>query len=279
MNCAIYARVSTVDQKCELQLREVSEYVKRRGWTVGGEYVDTGWSGAKASRPQLDRLMSDASQHRFDCVLVWKLDRFSRSVLHLNEQLAALQAAGVRFIATSQALDTDQANPTSRLLLQILGAVAEFEREMIRERVKAGMNAAKHKGSQLGRPRTVFDRTRVLSMRAGGASVRDIAQALKIGRGTVERALAQGAVEVSQKGVGARVRKSLISGRVGGRNPVSQKVNLTGQGGIQKPANSGAKTQNADVRARVDACERVSKHASVKSAERAGGRRRGGRRK
>jgi putative DNA-invertase from lambdoid prophage Rac len=131
---AIYARVSTVDQKCEMQLRELREYCSRRGWEIGGEDVDTGWSGTKASRPELDRLMRHAGEHRFDCVVVWKLDRFGRSVL---ESLNRLASAGVRFIATTQSIDTDESNPTSKLLLYILAAVAEFEREMIRERVMA----------------------------------------------------------------------------------------------------------------------------------------------
>src|SRR5512143_940001 len=110
MRAAIYARVSTVDQHCEMQLRELREYCQRRGWTIAGEYVDTGWSGAKASRPELDRVMKDAAQHRFDAVLCWKLDRFGRSVLNLSEQLAQLNSWTIRFIATSQSLDTDQAN-------------------------------------------------------------------------------------------------------------------------------------------------------------------------
>src|SRR5689334_19446762 len=127
MNCAIYARVSTTDQNCEMQLRELREYAGRRGWTITEEYVDSGWSGVKASRPALDKLMADASQHRFDVLLVWKLDRFGRSVLNLVEGLNKLASYGVRFIATSQAIDTDQANPTSKLILWILAAVAEFE--------------------------------------------------------------------------------------------------------------------------------------------------------
>src|SRR5438132_1655122 len=99
MKCAIYARVSTSDQDCEMQLHELREYVFRRGWDVAGEYVDTGFSGSKSSRPALDDLMADAAQHRFDCVCVWKLDRFGRGVLHLNQQLAALTTYGVRFIS------------------------------------------------------------------------------------------------------------------------------------------------------------------------------------
>src|SRR5690349_18461039 len=128
MKCAIYARVSTTDQNCEMQLRELREYAERRSWSVSQEYVDTGWSGAKKSRPALDRMMKDASEHRFDVVLVWKLDRFGRSVLNLVEGLNSLAAAGVRFLATSQNIDTDQANPTAKLIVWILAAVAEFER-------------------------------------------------------------------------------------------------------------------------------------------------------
>src|SRR5579864_2333793 len=156
MKTAIYARVSTTDQNCEAQLKELRDFLARRGWQNGGEYVDTGFSGAKASRPALDRLMTDAEKRKFDCVVVWKIDRFGRSVLHLNQQLAALTSYGVRFISASQSLDTDQSNPTSRLLLQILASVAEFEREMIRERTLSGVRAAQAAGKVVGRPKRVF---------------------------------------------------------------------------------------------------------------------------
>src|SRR5947209_1801826 len=126
MRCALYARVSTTDQNCEMQLRELREYISRRGWESGGEYVDTGFSGAKASRPALDRLMADAAQRKFDCIAVYKIDRFGRSVLHLNQQLDTLTRHGVRFVATSQGLDTDKSNSTAAFLLQILAAVAMF---------------------------------------------------------------------------------------------------------------------------------------------------------
>ncbi len=132
MRCALYCRVSTSDQDCSVQTRELREHVSRHNWTIEAEYVDTGFSGVSASRPALDRLMNDAAQRRFECVLVWKLDRFGRSVLHLNQQLAELTRHGVRFISATQGLDTDRSNPTSRLLLQMLASVAEFEREMIR---------------------------------------------------------------------------------------------------------------------------------------------------
>src|SRR5512133_2636849 len=117
MNAVIYARVSTTDQSAEMQVRELREYATRRGWTITAEYFDTGWSGAKASRPELDRLMRDASLHRFDSVLVWKLDRFGRSVKNCVEGIERLKSAGIRFIAVSQSIDTDESNPTSRLML------------------------------------------------------------------------------------------------------------------------------------------------------------------
>ncbi len=190
MRAAIYARVSTVDQHCEMQLRELREYCQRRGWTIAGEYVDTGWSGAKANRPELDRIMRDAAAHRCDAVLVWKLDRFGRSVLNLSEQLQRLSSHGIRFLAISQAIDTEQSNPTSRLLLHMLAAVAEFERELIKERVKAGMAAAKHKGTRVGRPKVALDQRRVLKLHKSGFSQRAIAEALGVGKGTIARLLA-----------------------------------------------------------------------------------------
>jgi putative DNA-invertase from lambdoid prophage Rac len=181
MRCAIYARVSTTDQTCESQLKELREYVSRRQWENHGEYVDTGFSGSKVSRPALDRLMSEAAKRQFDCVVVYKIDRFGRSVLNLNQQLAALSSHGVRFIATSQSIDTDQSNPTSRLLLQILASVAEFEREMIRERTLLGIRAARAKGKAVGRPRRVFRRDEVVRLRDEmGMSWRSIGDELGI---------------------------------------------------------------------------------------------------
>src|SRR5215469_15506603 len=162
---ALYARVSTNDQNCDLQLRELREYTAARKWEIAGEYVDTGWSGSKANRPELTRLMADAAKRKFDCVAVWKIDRFGRSVLHLNQQIATLTSHGIRFIATSQSLDTDQSNPTAALLLHILSAVAEFERSMIRERTLAGIQAAKAAGKVIGRPKRVFRRDEVVRLR------------------------------------------------------------------------------------------------------------------
>jgi len=183
MKAALYARTSTTDQNCELQLSELREHVQRRGWSLKKEheYMDTGFSGSKASRPALDRLMADAAQRRFDVVLVYKLDRFGRSVLHLNQQLAALDSHRIRFIAVTQGLDTDLSNPPSRLLLQVLAAVAQFERELIRERTLSGVRAARANGKILGRPKRVFRRDEVVRLRDDqGLSWRAIAKELGI---------------------------------------------------------------------------------------------------
>ena len=178
MNTAIYARVSTQDQDCALQLEELRRYVLARGWTIAGEYVDEGVSGAKASRPALDRLMEDARLRRVDAVVATKIDRFSRSTIHLLRQIEALDTAGVRFLAVSQGIDTDKANPTGRLLMQMLAAVAEFERSLIMERTAAGRAKARELGTHMGRPCLVIDRQRVADLRAAGRSVRAIAREL-----------------------------------------------------------------------------------------------------
>ncbi len=185
MRAAIYARVSTTDQSCAMQLHELREYIERRGWTAVGEYVDTGWSGAKASRPELDRLMRDASMRRFDAVLVWKLDRWGRSVAQSIKSIQELIALDVRFLAVTQNVDTDESNPMSRFLLHIFAAFAELEREMIRERVTSGLRAAKASGKKLGRPKRVFRRDVALSMREAGMSWRKIAAELKVPMATV----------------------------------------------------------------------------------------------
>ena|SRR5215469_6635974 len=198
--CAIYARVSTADQNCEVQIRELREYVQRRGWVVVEEYIDTGISGAKASRPALDLLMQDAPEHRFHAVLVYKLDRFGRSVLNLSQSLALLDSYGVRFIAMSQGIDTDQSNPTSRLLLNILASVAAFELELIRERTIAGVRAAKAKGKHIGRPRRVFRRDEAVRLRGEGHSWRSIARILDVPVTTVRDVVARCAESLPANG-------------------------------------------------------------------------------
>jgi putative DNA-invertase from lambdoid prophage Rac len=198
MKAALYARVSTVDQDCAMQLRELREYCKRRGWEIAGEYVDTGWSGAKASRPEFNKLKADAAQHLCDAVLTWKLDRFGRSVQDCINGISTLRSQGIRFMATSQNIDTDESNPVANLIMHILAAVAEFEREMIRERVMAGLKNARAKGVKLGRKQVVFDRARALEMRRRGLSTRAIGQKLGISAMTVHRALKSAPTAVTQ---------------------------------------------------------------------------------
>ena len=191
-----------------MQLAELREYVSRRGWEPAGEYVDTGWSGAKASRPEFDRLMRDAGKRVVDVILCWKLDRFGRSLLHCKAAIEEIRAHGVRFIATSQSIDTDESNPAARFLLHILTAAPEFERELIQERSMAGLKryrgqyAAGKVGKEVhsrsgkdlpvGRPKRVFARQRVFEFRATGLSYRQIACQMGIGDGTVRRLLGPG---------------------------------------------------------------------------------------
>lgn len=209
---ALYARVSTVNhnQDPELQLEEMRQYVASRGWTIASEYVDHGVSGTKESRPALNRLMTDAQRRRFDIVLVWKLDRFARSLKFLVIALAELGAFGVAFVSLRDNLDLS--TPAGRFTAQLLGAMAEFEKELIRERVQAGIDRRKvdlekhgwfvskrgNRCMNLGRKRVSVDVERIATLRASGASWRAIAKELKVGEGTVRRAAAACAKNVSK---------------------------------------------------------------------------------
>src|SRR5215471_981170 len=188
---ALYARVSTAKngQSPEMQLRELREYCERRGWTVIGEYVDTGICGAKDRRPELDKLMVDAHKRRFDVIVVWKFDRFARSVSHLLRALDTFRVLGVEFVSLSESLDT--ATPAGRMVFTVLGAVAELERSLIAERVRGGLRNARAKGKRLGRPRVALDAARVGRLRAQGQSVREIAAKVGYSRSLVHKTLAQ----------------------------------------------------------------------------------------
>ncbi len=187
MRAALYARVSTANngQDPEVQLRELREYCQRRGWTIAGEYVDVGISGTKEKRPHLDRLMADAHRRRFDVVAVWKFDRFARSVSHLLRALDTFRILGVEFVSLSESLDT--ATPAGRMVFTVLGAVAELERSLIVERVKAGLRNARAKGKRLGRPKKVLDASRIAALRARGLGWKRIAEELGVGVGTLYR--------------------------------------------------------------------------------------------
>ena len=145
----IYARVSTLDQEPENQLQELRRYVQARGWTAV-EYVDRGVSGVKDRRPALDALVQDARRRRFDVLVCWRLDRLGRNLKHLITLLEDLQALGIAFVSLAEGIDAT--TPAGKLQMHILGAIAEFERERIRERVLAGLQRARTQGTRLGRP-------------------------------------------------------------------------------------------------------------------------------
>lgn len=190
MRAAIYARVSTANghQSPEMQVNELREYCQRRGWEIAGEYVDAGISGTKDRRPELDKLNADAHRRRFDCVVVWKFDRFARSVSHLLRALETFNALGINFVSLSESMDTS--TPAGKMVFTILGAVAELERSLIVERVRAGLRNARAKGKRLGRPRVIVDAAKIGRLRSQGRSVRQIAGELGYSRGLVHKTLA-----------------------------------------------------------------------------------------
>jgi DNA invertase Pin-like site-specific DNA recombinase len=191
---AIYARVSTTNngQDPLVQTREMKEYCPRRGWTVIDEYVDVGISGTKEKRPELGRLMADAHRRRFDVVVVWRFDRFARSVSHLLRALETFQTLGIEFVSLSEQLDTS--TPAGKMVFTVLGAEAELERSLIVERVRAGMRNARAKGKKIGRPpRTVLspeDRKSIAEAYCGRkASFRQLAKRFDTSVGTVQRSV------------------------------------------------------------------------------------------
>jgi DNA invertase Pin-like site-specific DNA recombinase len=183
MRVAIYARVSTKDQSCELQLRDLRAYCAARGFSVQREYVDVGESGAKDSRPQLNELMAAARKRQFDAVMVWRFDRFARSTKHLLLALEEFRSLGIQFISYQENIDTS--SPLGQALFTIVSAVAQLERDLIRERVNAGIRNARASGKQLGRPRRIVRQDELHRLRADGASLRQIAAKLGVGYGTV----------------------------------------------------------------------------------------------
>jgi DNA invertase Pin-like site-specific DNA recombinase len=187
---AIYARVSTTNhgQDVSLQTRELEQFAQARGWQKVDTYIDAGVSGAKDSRPELNRLMADAHKRRFDVVAVWRFDRFARSVSHLIRALETFNALGIAFVSLSEQMDTT--TPTGKMVFTVLGAVAELERSLIAERVRAGLRNARAKGKTLGRPRVIVDAARIGRLRALGHSIREIADELGYSRSLVHKTLA-----------------------------------------------------------------------------------------
>ena len=183
---ALYARVSTNQQDPEVQLRELRALAAARGWMISREYVDTGISGMNTSRPELSRLLADAHKGCFAGILVWRLDRLGRSLRHLVTVVEDLLARGIEVISATEP-HMDSTTPTGRLLRNIFASVAEYEREMIRERVVAGLRKAKASGKHIGRPRTVVSRLRIEQLRGKGLSWRDVARQMNLPRSTVYR--------------------------------------------------------------------------------------------
>jgi DNA invertase Pin-like site-specific DNA recombinase len=176
---AIYARVSTADQNPEAQLLSLRHYAAQRGFHIHHEYVDqvTGAIEKRKRATAYDELLKDAHRRKFNCVLVWKFDRFARSLISLLEALKTFETLSIDFISATQAIDTT--TPTGKLFFSIVGAFAEFEREMITERVRAGIDNAKRKGIVFGRPRDLDVEALVLQLRENGLGVRAIARKVK----------------------------------------------------------------------------------------------------
>jgi DNA invertase Pin-like site-specific DNA recombinase len=195
---AIYARVSTTNhgQDVTLQTRELQQFAEVRGWRLVDSYLDLGISGSKDRRPELDRLMADAHRRKFDVVIVWKFDRFARSVSHLLRALETFNALGIAFVSLSEQMDTT--TPTGKMVFTVLGAVAELERSLIAERVRAGLRNARAKGKKLGRPRTAVDTARIDRLRASGLSWPKIAAEMGVSVGTVYQA-ARGLSKIPSK--------------------------------------------------------------------------------
>jgi DNA invertase Pin-like site-specific DNA recombinase len=185
---AIYARVSTTNhgQDVTVQTRDLQEFAEARGWRLFDSYLDLGISGSKDKRPELDRLMADAHKRRFDVVAVWRFDRFARSVSHLLRALETFNALGIAFVSLSENVDTT--TPIGKMIFTVLGAVAELERSLIVERVRAGLRNARAKGKTLGRPRTAVDTARIDRLRASGLSWPKIAAEMGVSVGTVYQA-------------------------------------------------------------------------------------------
>ncbi len=187
VRAALYARVSTSNgQKPEMQLDELRSYCERRGWTVFAEYVDAGVSGSKERRPQLDRLLADCRKRRVDAVVVYRYDRFARSLRQLVNALEEFRSLGIDFVSLHEGVDTS--TPNGRLVFGIFATIAEFERELIRDRVRSGLAAARNRGAKLGRPGKQLDVEKIAALRRSGTSWPAIARQMGAGVGTVYRA-------------------------------------------------------------------------------------------
>jgi len=188
MRAAVYVRVSTADkkQKPEMQVRELLEYCQHRKWEEEF-FSDAGYSGSKVTRPELDRMMALCRRRHFDVVVVYRFDRFARSVKHLVDALSEFNELGIAFVSLHENVDTTTAQ--GKLLFHIFAAIAEFERELIRQRVFSGLANARAKGTRLGRPLRIVVVERIRELRASGATWEAIGALVGVSRGTAKRAL------------------------------------------------------------------------------------------
>jgi DNA invertase Pin-like site-specific DNA recombinase len=182
----IYARVSTVEQSATMQLEELRAFAAKRGWNVVEEYIDSGICGSKESRPALNRLLVDAKRRKFSAVLVYRYDRFARSLRQLVNALCEFEALGIHFVSLHEGVDTS--TPNDRLVFGIFASIAEFERELIRTRVRSGLAAARARGKRLGRPRVTIDSARIVALRQAGWSWSEITLETGLTKGTAQRA-------------------------------------------------------------------------------------------
>jgi DNA invertase Pin-like site-specific DNA recombinase len=190
VRAALYARISTLNhgQDPEVQLRELRDYCQRRGFTITNEYVDKGISGSREKRPALDKLLADCQKRLVDAVVVYRYDRFARSLRQLVNALEEFRALDIEFISLHEGVDTS--TPNGRLIFGIFASIAEFERELIRDRVRSGLAAAKAKGKRVGRPRVAVDALRIASLRRQGRSWSQIKAETGVSKGTAQRAVA-----------------------------------------------------------------------------------------
>ena len=189
---ALYCRVSTNDQKTDMQLTDLRKFSTARNLSIYNEYVDNAVSGSVKKRPALDKLMEDASKKRFDIVLCWRFDRFARSSKHLVEALHTFKHFGIDFISYNENIDTG--SPLGEAMFTIISAMAQLERDIIRERVKAGLRNAVNKGKRLGRPKALVDINKLKEMQDKGYSLRRIAVELKVNASTIYRHINNNAV-------------------------------------------------------------------------------------
>jgi DNA invertase Pin-like site-specific DNA recombinase len=196
-----YLRVSRNEQREDLQADETEQLVQRRGWQLVQTYTDHGVSGSRDRRPGLDQMLADARRGKIDVLVVWRSDRLFRSLRHMVNTLAELDAVGVAFVSVTEVFDTT--TPQGRLLLHLVAAFSEFERQTIVERVRAGLAAARRRGVRLGRPGVHLDVAKAAELRANGSSYREIAAQLGVGASRIHAAL-RGAVQNPPRNVPAK---------------------------------------------------------------------------